>query len=104
MLISSPPGLMFASFGIFRTSRIMPTRTTPNDLLKLRRGLGADFARLFSLYGLNPLYGRIYALLFLSLRPVSLDDGLEVRKREQRGLRSFNDALSPHGRTPLCSV
>lgn len=44
------------------------------DRRKLTKNIIADFAEAYSSFGLNPLMGRIVALLIISRKPQSLDD------------------------------
>jgi DNA-binding transcriptional regulator GbsR (MarR family) len=63
---------MFVSFGSNRTIRTMPTRTQAyrEAVAKFEEGV----ARICDLYGITPLTGRLYASLFLSPEPVSLEE------------------------------
>ncbi len=46
---------------------------TAVDFAQFRQNVGEGFGRVLAVYGLNPLYGRIYGTLFMTTQPLSLE-------------------------------
>ncbi|MEZ4317207.1 MAG: MarR family transcriptional regulator [Myxococcota bacterium] len=57
--------------------------TTPDARIRLERSLATGFARVCQIYGIPDVYGRIYATLYASPRPITLEelaDGVGLAK------------------------
>jgi|GEM_PF-1482730 len=50
----------------------MPNNAAPTSFRDLESHAGEGIGQAFRIYGLNPLYGRLYTSLFLSAEPISL--------------------------------